>query len=167
MQNYPGNPYGPPPGGQPPGYGPPPGGGYGPPPGGGYGPPPGGPMMPGPGAQPPKKKSNVGLFLALGCLGLLLVGGIFAALAIGGVSRYLDSARAAGAGTKGGSAVASGSTCAAAAACCQKITARTGAAPNAQAACENLKKAGMPELGCRSALDTYRKTAGLLGVTCE
>ncbi|MCC6556161.1 MAG: hypothetical protein IT372_24640 [Polyangiaceae bacterium] len=106
--NYPPGGYGPPPGG---GYGPPPGGGYGPPPGGGFGgpppgggfggpppgggfggpppgggfggPPPGGFGPPGYGPpRPPQRKSNLGLFIGLGCGALVLIGAIIAAIAL-------------------------------------------------------------------------------------
>ena len=88
----PGGGYGPPPGG---GFGgPPPGGGFGGPPPGGYGgPPPGGYGGPPPGGyggppmppSPPQKKGpNVGLIVGLGCLGLVVLGG----LGIAGMAVY-------------------------------------------------------------------------------
>ena len=73
---------GPPPGGG--GYGGPPPGGYGGPPPGGYG----GPPMP---PSPPQKKGpNVGLIVGLGCLGLVVLGG----LGIGGIT-FMSYRRAA------------------------------------------------------------------------
>ncbi len=102
--------YGPPPGGggyggPPPGGGgfggpPPGGGGFGGPPQGGYGGPPpggyGGPPMP---PSPPQKKGpNVGLIVGLGCLGLVVLGG----LGIGGIAfmSYRRAATAAAAITR-------------------------------------------------------------------
>lgn len=84
--------YGPPPGGG--GYDPPPGGGYGPPAGGpppwgggGYGPPPGGAYGAPPPMPPRKSGPNLGLILGLGCLGLFVLGGIGAGVALFVVGR--------------------------------------------------------------------------------
>lgn len=145
MQNYPGNPYAPPPG-APPAYGPPPGG---------YG----GPSGPFP--PPPPKKSNAWVFLLVGCFGLIFVGGIILAVAGAGVATYVSRSS----GGSSGSSVGGRGACAQAAACCRKITAKSGGSDTS--ACDGLNNSAIPTSTCIQARDSYRKMAPMVGVTCE
>jgi hypothetical protein len=141
------------------GYGPPPGGypgapGYGPPGPGGAGVPPGGY-----GAPPPKKKSNTLLFVGIGCLALLVIGTV-----LGGVGWYFFSRRAAGGMLATGGPVG-GEACVKAIACCKSVVTKSSGDATALAACENL--VNVPTVACTQALDSYKKSAVLIGVTCE
>ncbi len=103
---------------------------------------------------PPPKKSQ-GLKYALigcGCLVLIGAGGVIAALAMGGFSKYM--ARAA---TKPG-----GADCAAAAACCNKILTKSGVADHSS--CDQFKHA--PAMACMTALHTYKRSAASMGISC-
>jgi hypothetical protein len=182
-----------PPGGGPPGgYGPPgsPPGGYGGPgaPGGH-----GGPGGPGYGAPPPpgppaKKGTSPVVWLGVGCGVLMLLGGagaawffytasqgISAALAVGsaladgGISITVPPGAAGGAGgtlvLPGPAGLATGGpACEQAAQCCRSMVAKSGGNPAAEAACDNMK--AMPQVGCVQALETYKRSAPLVGATC-
>jgi len=146
--------YGPPPGGYPPG---PPG--YGPPGAqpGGYAPQPQG-IPPGGYGAPPPKKSNTLLYVGLGCLALLVLGSVAA-----GVGWYLFSRSSAGRAIAAGSS-AGGAECVKAIACCKAVVAKSSGDATALAGCENL--VNVPAAACAQALDTYKKSAALLGVSC-
>jgi hypothetical protein len=182
-----------PPGAPPGGYGGP--GGHGGPGGPGWGPPPhaGGPSpyaAPPPPGPPPKKGTSPVVWLGVGCGVLLLVGGAFAAwffytasqtlsaalavgsaltLADGGVSVTVPPA---GAGGSGGTLVlpgpaglaTGGPNCELAAKCCRSMVAKSGGNPAAEAACDNMKT--LPQVGCVQALETYKRSAPLIGATC-
>jgi hypothetical protein len=179
-----------PPGGGPPGgYGPPGHGSPGAPPG--WGKPPGYGAPP-PAAPPPQKKAtNPIVWLGLGCGVLLfLVGGAGAAWFFYTASRGLSSALAVGsalsvvdggvtltvppgaAGGAGGTLAlpgpgglaTGGPVCEQAASCCRSMVAKSGGSPAAEAACDNMK--GMPQVGCVQALETYKRSAPLVGATC-
>jgi hypothetical protein len=152
------------PGGPPPGgFGAPPGGGYGPP---GMGaPPPGAPpgMMP-PGAPMPGQpagfqatpgRQGSGFKYALigcGCLALIAIAGIIFVLATGGIGAYMaKKATATG-----------GADCAAAKACCKAVVAKSGAPDDS--ACNNFDN--VPAMACTQALQTYKKSATALGISC-
>lgn len=63
-----------------------------------------------------------------------------------------------------GASVASPSdTCAKAEACCKQIVNNSGANPESLKACENLRN--IPD--CAAPLAGYRKSAGLIGLTCD
>ena len=183
------------------GYGPPgaPPGGYGPPgaPPGGYGPPgapPGGhpPAPPGygqaappgygaPGAPQPPKKTNPLLYVAIGCGGLIVLGGIASIIAVvvmareaknrvdaatGAFSAALENATDAGLLDPDASVPSGGAACAQAADCCKIVVAATGAAnPEAISSCESIRT-NPGGVACAQALQTYRVSARLLGKTC-
>jgi hypothetical protein len=112
----------------------------------------------------------VGLFVALGCGGLLLLSVIGAGAAYfwarstaEDISEKLEEASKSAAG--GGSGVASSEVCAQAAACCAAMVTKTGGTAESLKACEALKN--MPSLGCAQALETYKKAAPLAGFKCE
>jgi hypothetical protein len=115
------------------------------------------------------------MWIGIGC-GLFLLLGIAAS----GVAYYAfaqaadeleEAAKAAGASTSTSTSTTTsdtssgGGTCSKAAACCKAIVTKSGGDATASAGCDNLKN--VPEAGCVQALDTYKKSASLLGVTCE
>lgn len=59
-----------------------------------------------------------------------------------------------------------GGVCGKAAACCQKIVDKSGAGANADT-CKNLKKVGVPDSACQTALDGFKKSAEALKITCD
>ncbi len=59
---------------------------------------------------------------------------------------------------------APGPSCPQAAACCKALVTKAGANPAAVAACDNLLKA--PGIGCAQALETYKRTAPVMGAKC-
>ena len=155
--------YGPPPGGYPPGGyppGPPGPPGYAPPgaPPGGYAPPPHGAPPGGYGAPPPKKKDKTLLYVGLGCLALLVLGSLAA-----GVGWYVFTRSTAVRAIATG-ATAGGAECVKAIACCKAVVAKSSGDATALAACENL--VNVPAAACAQALDTYKKSAAMLGVSC-
>jgi hypothetical protein len=91
--------------------------------------------------------------LAIGCLG--------AAVGLG-VAGYVVAVNVMGVGLDR----PSNTTCGRAAACCEAITRATGNTASA-ANCKNVKKVGVPDAVCREMLDTFRRTARQLKVTCE
>jgi hypothetical protein len=131
------------------------------------------------------------LFIGLGCGALLLIGGAgtlwffysaskvattglavasaFAAAADGGaLSVPLAAPGAAASGAPvtapNGGLATGGPVCEQAAACCKAIVGKTAASPQALSGCEGMLKA--PQIGCTQALETYRRTAPLVGASC-
>jgi hypothetical protein len=182
-----------PPGSPPGGYGGPGApGGYGGPGGPGWGqqPPQGGPPpygAPPPPGPPPKKGTSPVVWLGVGCGVLLLVGGagaawffyaasqgISAALAVGSALVLADggvSAPVAAGGAEGTPVVpgpaglaTGGPDCELAATCCRSIVTKSGGNAAAAEACDNMKSA--PRLACAQALETYKRSAPVIGATC-
>ncbi|MEZ4227595.1 MAG: hypothetical protein R3B89_00435 [Polyangiaceae bacterium] len=147
------------------GFAPPPPGGFAPPPGAFAPPPP--PMYggPGPGGQPPKSPKT-GLFLALGCGTLLLVGvGAVGAGAMLWTTSASDSGPVVVSPSPAVGAASSNGTCAKTAACCRKIVEASGADPATLKNCDNFKQ--LPDANCTAALEGYKRSAAVLKVTCE
>jgi hypothetical protein len=103
--------------------------------------------------------------------------GISAALAVGsalafsdgGVSITVPPGAAGGAGgtlvLPGPAGLATGGpVCEEAARCCRSMVAKSGGNAAAEAACDNMK--AMPQVGCVQALETYKRSAPLVGATC-
>jgi hypothetical protein len=185
-----------PPGSPPGGYGGPGApGGHGGPGGPGWGQQPqhGGPSpygAPPPPGPPPKKGTSPVVWLGVGCGVLLLVGGagaawffytasqkISAALAVGSAIAFVDGGVAVtvpptGAGGAGGTVIlpgpaglaTGGPSCELAAKCCRSMVAKSGGNPAAEAACDNMKT--LPQVGCEQALETYKRSAPLIGASC-
>lgn len=135
--------------------------------------------------QPPKKKSNTILFVALGCVGLLALGccGYFgwayyaASSAISEINDAVEEANnrateASGGGGGGDTAAApSGNVCTRAAECCEQYISAMGAAAaglSVETTCagyRNLASVAGSETGCQSAIDGYRSGLSALGHT--
>lgn len=63
-----------------------------------------------------------------------------------------------------GALTAGGPECEQAAACCKAMATKAGGDPSAVSACESMKT--MPLVGCTQALETYKRTAPMLGIKC-
>lgn len=119
--------------------------------------------MPGqPGMQPTPGKQGKGLKYALigcGCLALIAI----AIVAIVWGSVILAYVGLGGSSASSSSSSGSG-TCAKAAVCCKAIVAKT---HQSTSACDALTQAGVPDAACKQAYATYKKSAGIVGVTCK
>jgi hypothetical protein len=126
------------------------------------------------------------VWLGVGCGVLLLLGGASAAWFFYTASRGITAALEAGAaladagvtltppaaGGAGGTLIVpgpgglatGGPACEQAAKCCRSMVAKSGGNPAAEAACDNMKT--MPQIGCTQALETYKRSAPLVGATC-
>jgi hypothetical protein len=128
------------------------------------------------------------LFIGLGCGALLLLGGagaawffyqasqvaragfaVASAVAIaadGGVPLTVPGPAGSGVPLTipDGALNTGGPTCEQAAACCRAVVAKTGGNADMQATCEAMRQA--PQIGCVQALETYRRTAPLVGASC-
>ena len=113
----------------------------------------------------------MGLFVALGCGGLLVLSAIGAGgayyMASSAADEFSSKLEEASKSAAGGSAgVASSEVCAQAAACCAAMVTKTGGDPNTMKGCEALKNSP-GSLGCAQALEGYKKAATALGFTCQ
>jgi hypothetical protein len=86
--------------------------------------------------------------------------GLSVSLSDGGVTVQVPATALSGLAAGG----AGGPICEQAAACCKSIAAKGGADPSAVAACESMKT--LPLVGCTQALETYKRTAPIIGATC-
>jgi hypothetical protein len=89
--------------------------------------------------------------------------GLSVSLSDGGVTVQVPASALSGLSASGGLA-AGGPVCEQAAACCKSIAEKGGADPSAVAACENMKT--LPLVGCTQALETYKRTAPIIGAKC-
>lgn len=120
----------------------------------------------GPGGQPPSSPKT-GLFVAIGCAAVVVLG--IAGAGVAGAMFWTTSASAPGpspvTATPVGGAGAPGPTCSKTAACCRKIVTASGGDPSALTSCDNFQK--LPDSSCTAALEGYKKSATLLNVQCD
>jgi hypothetical protein len=86
--------------------------------------------------------------------------GLSVSLTDGGVTVQVPATALSGLAAGG----AGGPVCEQAAACCKSMAEKGGGDANAIAACDNMKT--LPLVGCSQALETYKRTAPILGATC-
>jgi hypothetical protein len=113
------------------------------------------------------------MWLGLGCGGLLLLSAVGSAVVYYALASAADElTEQAVKATSGNGSPASTSTsssgsgtCDKATACCKAVVQKSGGDAAALAGCDNFKQ--VPELGCAQSLDTFKKSAAVLGVSCE
>jgi hypothetical protein len=123
-----------------------------------------------------QKKSNVGLLIGLGCGALLLIGtigavgfyfafvkpakdAVDAAKAVYGTTTSTATTSTATSGSSGSGA------CAKASECCKNMILKTGGDAAALANCDNFKN--LPEVGCVTSLENFKKAAPAVGARCD
>ena len=126
---------------------------------------------------PPKKKSNMILYIVGGCVGLLALSCcgyigfayFWAARAVDDANEAIEEAQEnAQEATEGGGGGGGGSVCSRAADCCTayvEAMGGAGAGMNAEQTCAGVRTPGVPDSTCQSTIDGYRTSLTALGRT--